>query len=152
MTKQTTVPNMQNELLKPRYKVIADYPVYIGGMYKHKIGDIIMFDDNYSVFLWKESGSDGTMCSEEHFQKYPAIFRELEWWEEREIEEMPKYVLFTKSTNKEVWKVVRWEETKVFGSVFWTEEDGHKSRNITSECAVLPATEEEYLNYLANAK
>lgn len=51
-----------NELLKPRYKVIADYP---GSPFP--VG-FIMKDD----------------C--ESWSKYPANFRKLEWWEERDFD------------------------------------------------------------------
>lgn len=89
------------ELLKPRYKVIADYPTYTGESrkYSHKKGDVIVFDTLDEVYLWKEQESDGTQCSKDHFDKYPAIFKKLEWWEERADEDMPEYV----KVNPEKW-------------------------------------------------
>lgn len=60
------------ELLKPRYKVIADYPES-----PYKIGDIEV-DRGWSDTL--------------HLKDFPAIFKPLAWWEERGEEDMPNYL------------------------------------------------------------
>jgi hypothetical protein len=60
------------ELMKPRYKAIADYP-YSG----RKVGDVFHPSDvkAHSLFL----------------DRYPHLFSKLEWWEERKTEDMPEY-------------------------------------------------------------
>lgn len=79
------------ELLKPRYKVIADWP---GGDYLP--GDIFTM----------EPDEDGTMLDKIHFvfehtcKKYPHLFKPLQWYEDRPKEEMPQYVKVDKSSNK----------------------------------------------------
>lgn len=65
------------ELLKPRYKVIADYPSNI-----HKIGSIIKNDDGAKFDRIRYYG-----CA-----KYPHLFKPLQWWEERKPEDMPEYL------------------------------------------------------------
>lgn len=57
------------DLLTPRFKVIADY-----------IGNNV------------EVGTIFTSDIGEYYEKFPANFKRLEWWEERKLEEMPEYV------------------------------------------------------------
>lgn len=67
------------ELLRPRYKVIADYPGNaweVGLVIPSEYHAIKIITDNMIAF----------------YDKYPHLFRKLEWWEERNIEDMPGYV------------------------------------------------------------
>ena len=64
-----------SELFKPRFRVIADYP---NGRYKK---NEIVSPDKKGWLSWAGNPSD-----------YPAIFKKLEWWEERTNEDLPKYV------------------------------------------------------------
>ena len=72
-------------LMKPRYKVIADYPKS-------------PFD--VGMILTKSGGTNNVFTCEQAIQKslvwhpenYPVIFQELMWWEGRTIDEMPEYV------------------------------------------------------------
>lgn len=80
-------------LLKPRYKVIADYPNSI-----YSIGEIIECDAEEDCTL----------------HKWPAIFKKLEWWEDRKPENMPEYVRCVKTPDQiialgECFKVL-WSE------------------------------------------
>jgi hypothetical protein len=71
-------------LLKPRYKVIADYPDS-----KYSVGDILpgCFSD------WDEDADDDFIDEQmRHVKKFPHLFRRLEWWEERSVDEMPRYI------------------------------------------------------------
>lgn len=63
-------PMSTEELLRPRYKVIAQYPFS-----PHPIGHIIK-----------------TAFGNKYFDQYPHLFKKLEWYEERNIDEMPEYV------------------------------------------------------------
>jgi hypothetical protein len=67
------------ELLKPRYKVIADYP---DSEKFCKVGEIL--DRNWA---WHDGEGNERLVSE-----YPHLFKKLEWWEDRRIEDMPVYV------------------------------------------------------------
>lgn len=65
------------ELLIPRYEIIADYPNNSFG----KVGDIITpqsFESEDDFYDWE-------------LDKYPHLFRSLHWAEKREIEELPEY-------------------------------------------------------------
>lgn len=69
------------ELLIPRYKVISDYPngcFKLGEILTEWIGNTYSGDNKYTVISKPD--------------KFPAIFKSLKWWEERNIEELPKYL------------------------------------------------------------
>lgn len=76
------------ELLRPRFKVIADYP--------ESMFDIGKIEE----------------CAEAHhgcvtfYGKYPAIFKRLDWWEERAEGDMPEYLKHKKFGYAH--KVVEW--------------------------------------------
>lgn len=64
------------ELLKPRYKVIADYPKSI-----YKIGDILRVGGHSEDLLYCDHSGP-------RMRDYPHLFRKLEWWEERTLDDM----------------------------------------------------------------
>src|SRR4051812_40933853 len=68
------------ELLKPRYKVIADYPKSL-----YYVGDII----NAGT-----TSEDCIYCDREgpRMRHYPHLFEPLPWWKDRKVEDMPEYV------------------------------------------------------------
>lgn len=68
-----------NELLKPRFILIKSYP---GNL--HEIGTIIHN-------LGRGNLNKGKAL-ETSFDNYPHLFKKLEWWEHRKLEEMPEYV------------------------------------------------------------
>jgi hypothetical protein len=115
-----TIMDVQ-ELLKPRYKVIAEWP---GGDYLQ--GDIFIMG----------ADEDGTMLDKIHFvfehtcKKYPHLFKPLQWWEERKESEMPEYVKLNTNHPKtyQVKKLSEFDDYIILR--FW-----------------LPATKAEYLTY-----
>ncbi|MDB5200560.1 MAG: hypothetical protein JWO92_2523 [Chitinophagaceae bacterium] len=71
------------ELLKPGYKVIADYP--LSSKY-FNVGEVL---------IWSNEGfyyADNCKMHKETVEKYPHLFKKLEWHEERKKEDMPEYV------------------------------------------------------------
>jgi len=113
------------ELLKPRYKVIADYPNSV-----HKIGSIILTED-YAPF----DRIKYYRCADYHH-----LFRKLEWWEDRKPENMPEYV----NTGKKILKVTKWHIDKdVYEYDVWFEAEGGHPNGHTVLTRV-PATKEEY--------
>jgi hypothetical protein len=68
------------QLMQPRYKVIADYPKSI-----HPVGTIIDAGWQSEDLLYCDW--DGPRCRD-----FPHLFKKLEWWEEREEKDMPEYV------------------------------------------------------------
>lgn len=63
------------ELMQPRYKVIADYP---GSIFKK--GEILSEDKVFNKVTYYNCGM------------YPHLFKKLEWWEERDEKDIPEYV------------------------------------------------------------
>lgn len=113
------------DLMKPRYKVIADYPSS-----SYKIGEIIQLDkDQKNAKLY--------------YSSFPAIFSPLEWWEERELTDMPKY-LMTKD-EMDMFEVVEYGNyIKSDVIVYW---HVTKNKGWHSLYDLLPCSESEYLNY-----
>lgn len=77
----------KKELLKPRYRVIADYPNS-----KYPVNSILNFerrvDHNGEYWFCRKP----EWILSEEADKYPHIFKPLGWWEERELSDLPKYV------------------------------------------------------------
>jgi hypothetical protein len=144
------------ELLVPRYKVIDLFPF---NQY-FSIGDIIEcehLDDRehlatHERYAWleplKNSSAHNTTFYESEFNKYPHLFRRLEWWEERQPEEMPKYL----KDKTGVFKTRDWRligavmafDIYITGSVYSI--DGWHELSKSFLPNYLPATEAEYLN------
>lgn len=116
------------ELLKPRYKLIARYPGC-----DLNIGTLCTADSD----LWVRGnyhlvGKD--------VEKYPHLFKKLEWWEERTPEEMPEYV----NIAGEVLKIIDWKDNRN-GTVI---RNKHYRYSISLPgSSVKPATESEYNEY-----
>lgn len=109
------------ELLKPRWKVIDTYPFS-----KYQIGEIVISDNNANILLI----NNGHIFPD----NYPAIFKKLEWWEEREEKDLPEYV---KYKNNTILKISR---HPIHPKYYW---DQSKLIHL-GEC--MPATEQEYLS------
>ena len=71
-----------SKLLKPRFKVIADFPDS-----DYEIGSIQ--DRDWSKYVNGEDETDGVIWK---ISDFPHLFKKLEWWEERDISEMPMYL------------------------------------------------------------
>jgi hypothetical protein len=83
-----------------RFKVIADYP----GSHL-EIGKII--NEYYGVRSYDEKNS---------FEKYPAIFEEIDWWQdlkEDDLKHLPEYIMIDPLIEIEppfvVYKIIKWE-------------------------------------------
>jgi len=135
------------ELLKPRYKVIADY-----FFNPYNVGDIITLpENNRSVHLTTTKHTDefGENVSQaEHYapkviEQYPHLFKPLAWWEDRKPEEMPEYV---KDKEGTVYKI-KTHELDVAGDAFFTTEEDTLGWNYNIIEAQI-ATEAEYNAYI----
>lgn len=71
------------DLLIPRYKVISPYPDMT-----RNVGDIVKIDMTKAQ-QWIDSH-----CA--FFERFPLLFKKLEWWEDRKVIELPKYVKVTR--------------------------------------------------------
>ena len=87
------------ELLKPRFKIIADYPGNDFG----KIGTILNRD--WTKFL----NDDETQSPIWKISDYPHLFRKLNWWEERDVPEMPKKVSSKFTEPNQIYLIEEWD-------------------------------------------
>ncbi len=110
---------LARDLLKPRFEVIADYPKSI-----FKIGEIT-------------NGTDLIYCDPDgpKYSDYPHLFRKMNWWEKRNIEDMPKKLICRAIQNdKEVMDIKEWDMDILVG---WTDKDKR-------ECCSLHSFSPEY--------
>lgn len=116
------------QLLKPRYKVIADYPKSI-----YNIGDIINAGTTSEDCIYCDR--DGP-----RMRQYPHLFKPLQWWEERKGDEPPMYI----RSNGIVYRVDKW--SKSFQDIHWLGCLVNKTKYISCE-ELTPATDAEYEAY-----
>lgn len=128
-----SIDNIQ-ELLKPRYKVIADYPEI--ERHNIRIGDVITRSESA---MYADKTQDGTPVVAIDHEIFPAVFRRLEWWEERSPEDMPEYVKH--GENGKPRKIA--EFYPIYGEVVF---EGGRRRKLNSKW--IPATKLEYDDYL----
>lgn len=123
------------ELLIPRFKVIADYPNSL-----FTIGDILKYNNVLGDFIYYDE--EGIVRITPKY--YPAIFKLLNWWEERSIEELPEYVKNADGVYKTYFSV----PTKVDSLWEWTVV--HPTKEFGTEVMYIidnkvePSTKEEY--------
>ena len=131
------------QLLKKRYKVIADWPKNDDC----NVGDILELSAEYGGEQLYRFGEAQSLWSVSDFKQYPHLFKELQWWEDRKPEDMPEYLSGLKSIRK---------------AISYEYHGGTLDDNKTEYPSVLfegdsvwcpiwmfqPATESEYLNYI----
>lgn len=124
------------DLMIPRYKVIAGYP----GAFA--IVESVLDEDVIINYLLQHDEYD--------INKYPHLFKKLQWWEERTIREMPmnvKVIQFNISTQlplNSIHKVNVWQDLP-YRVAFILGKEVHV-RDLE------PATEEQYNNYINSKK
>jgi hypothetical protein len=105
------------ELLKPRYKVIADYPYS-----PYKIGDVVSFEKNRNASICQPphynefSGMNEVidhMTTAHEFDSFPALFKKLEWWEDRKPKEIPQYLKIDEDIKNSITIIDGEQEPKV---------------------------------------
>jgi hypothetical protein len=106
-----------------------------------KVGDVLFVAPDGSV-------SNGAITIW-HVDKYPHLFRRLEWWEEWEISDLPDYIKEL-STGK-IGKVFEWHcigDTTFF--VIYPYSDLQKAKWFNPDFFA-PATHKQYLDFIAPA-
>jgi hypothetical protein len=96
------------ELLKPRFEVIGKYPNS-----NYKLNQIIETEENNYLEGFPSS----------YFEEYPNLFRKLNWWELRKVEDMPMKLksLCCKDSDdfdlekEEVYTIVSWDMKNKYG-------------------------------------
>jgi hypothetical protein len=119
----------REELMKPRYKVIADFPAS-----SYLIGE---------VKTWEPIHQDPAEWAA-FYEQYPAIFRRMYWWEDRTIDTLPLFVRYIGygSRKEAIAEVKEWVIGRDGGVYFKGE--GRLCRYLDGPTD-LPATREEYL-------
>lgn len=137
------------ELLIPRYVVELDYP-QPGKDDDHKLlkGDIVMYLNVNGHMTYRRIRRSGWMSvgvpTVADPEKYPGVFRKLEWWEMRSEGEMPKYVKWQGDGKGRIAKArFDLEETSAYFMYLDEERIPYGLKGATGEW--LPATEHEYL-------
>lgn len=127
------------QLLQPRYEVIADYPNS-----PFKVGEVLNFKEIYPFSGFSFDIPHLGIVAPEYFDKYPRLFRKLEWYEHRKPEDMPEYLIG--SASDIVYKVDRYDfETNTIYI------NGNCQFTYTSFIQTkLPATAAEYEEYVNN--
>lgn len=117
------------ELMTPRFKVIDDYPNSL-----FKIDEILT--NNERIFCDENS---------KRYSDFPNIFKPLEWWEERELTDFPKYL--KEEYSNIVIKVENYylKYHKIHFRYFDLEIQNFSNEYIYD---FIPSTEEEYLEYI----
>lgn len=137
------------DLLKPRYKVIGLYPAC-----PFKIGEVILpkynSDDMRDIVDDAErffSLNDKDLHGNGDLNIYPAVFKKLEWYEERKESEMPLYIkcIIDCRILKDTILKANWETYTT------SKEIAHRGTNPDfwiDACYFYPATEKEFTEYL----
>lgn len=113
------------ELLKPRFEVIADYPDS-----EFKVGEIE--DRDWMKYVNGEDETDGILWK---ISDFPHLFRKLNWWEHRKVEDMPKKLICKAITNDKIVRIIEeWDMDLLVG---WT----NKAKR---QCCDLRAFNPEY--------
>jgi len=116
------------ELMSPRFEVIADYPNSLYG-----IGDLVEEHD-LDKFHYVNDGNY-QYASSQTLEKYPHLFKKLNWWEKRKKEDMPKKLICKAiKDDKEIIEIEEWDMEIMVG---WR----NKAKR---ECASLYSFNPEY--------
>lgn len=128
-------------LLRNRVILLNDYP-----RCSYKKGSVFIktFHPDNETFYWELLDHTNDMQFDWP-ERYPHLFRKLQWWEERAESELPEYVKFYEPLpiKESIWKVHEWRF-------------GLKHPLIKTDCDIvwrelsimdLPATEKEYFEY-----
>lgn len=130
------------ELMNPRYKVIANYPIS-----EFTVGDLLQISEFNVPPLFYIGIKDGNdihiWMTEDNLQEFPHLFKKLEWWEGRSLQDMPKYIIGLNRGDKHYREVERWDMR-----------DGTLSPKATLKgfdyygSYIIPITEQEYNEYI----
>lgn len=114
-----------------------DCPFAIGEIielrkYPHN-GDVWGFERNNLTGIWDEA----------YLKKYPHLFQKMNWWERRDISEMPEYV----EKHGDIYKAFHYPKDnngRLLIEIVSNDFEGFETLQIDN---FLPATHEEYLEY-----
>ncbi len=114
------------ELMQIRFEVIETYPKS-----KFKKGDILERIPNATNDWYNADKSliNADILLEE-IEQYPHLFRKLNWWENRTIDQMPKRLICKAIPNDtEVIEIEEWDMTLLYG---WRNKKERKCASLRS--------------------
>ena len=123
------------ELMTPRFEVIETYPKS-----KFAKGDILeripnATNDWYNV---DKSLINADILLEE-IEQYPHLFKKLNWWERREIEDMPKRLICKAIPNDtEIMEIQEWDMEILVGWINKKERSCCSLRTFNPEYGYFP--------------
>lgn len=129
------------QLLVPRFKVIAAYP---GSKHYYKVGDILTDNGKDAV-----TNQKGDAVPYGDWAQYPHLFKKLEWWHDRSIEDLPKYVNDTMNAGS-IHKIDWYLKHDVVAFVIGCGPVRDKTYAPEEFTGFEPATEAEYNEFKVN--
>lgn len=125
--------------MKPRFKVIADYPDSPFG-----VGQILPLIFKAAGWRYEYVTYEGQdYISESQLKEYPHLFKEMEWFEDRKKEDMPKYIKSKRTGN--IGVVEKWNMSKESKAVDTYASVGSYCWFVTG---IEPCTEQQYTDYV----
>jgi hypothetical protein len=93
------------ELMQPRFEVIETYPKS-----KFKKGDILERIPNATNDWYNADKSliNADILLEE-IEQYPHLFRKMNWWEKRTVDQMPKKVMSILDDKGDTFDIQEWD-------------------------------------------
>lgn len=149
------------ELLRPRYKLIADYPGC-----EFEVGQIIEFTHKSNFFTgepeWttdmvKNKHGHSQFCIKLIEPGIPHLFQPLQWWECRDVTDMPEYFKVADNLGAYIGSAPR-PVYKIGVGADWNIYKEHvigvkyKTYGGTMIDFIIPCTVEEYTSYINQKK
>jgi len=131
----------KEELMQPRYEVVADYPGRPNSM---PVGHILKLDKFGAGKYWHEYTDEEPIHIDEGSTRFPKVLLLLHWWEHRKLEDFPLY-LIRATPPYQVYKIGK---LLLKDGCFLI--DGYDFPESLS--LYEPATETEYTNYITQTK
>lgn len=108
------------QLLLPRFEVIADYPK--STFENYKIRDVLELKEITSDKIFHNSDEIwvGNFFKQDDLEKFPHLFKRLNWWERRKEEDMPKKLMSLMDKDKEnpeIYDIVKWDMINMLGFI-----------------------------------
>lgn len=140
-------------LLTPRFELITNYPDN-----NYPVGTIYsaLYNFNEDCIAWRLNNPDGSiyngsdknysivLISFSELKSFPKIFRNLLWFEKRELEELPSYI----KLKNEIIEVKHWEKGNFlsgFIPVFKNRDPNLEANWMFWKKHSLPSSKEEHL-------
>jgi hypothetical protein len=139
----TTTQKEIDELLKPRFEVIEEYPRCI-----FKKGDILLPIPR-ATNPWYHTDINCPIGEIQlpELEKHPHLFRKMKWWEKRSEDEMPMYLKHTydlEKPNYSYHKILKWDIKNLDGFTNVEKREVCSLLIWSTKYTYIPISEEEY--------